>query len=244
MAVVEEASRTSPQSKVEAHRRAIATQKAIIVKFLEANGFRKDVNCKGTEEEQVCYTYPLHVAVKQENAAMVELLLHFGAKAKQKDYKGKTACDYAKSAPEILKIFELYGDATKPWDAYFARLQQHPCLVAPRKATRFSVTGFLRILDKIEPRLVMALKVLVIMLGLGWGIWGMESPEEVVKEELLEDPYMVDEEPGATAEQHTVMTLMQIVARQGQLNATGREVLNLIHALSSPLEFILHDGVA
>lgn len=42
----------------------------------------------------------------------------------------------------------------------------------------------------------------------------------------------------------TVMTLMQIVARQGQLNATGREVLNLIHALSSPLEFILHDGVA
>lgn len=136
MAVVEEASRTSPQSKVEAHRRAIATQKAIIVKFLEANGFRKDVNCKGTEEEQVCYTYPLHVAVKQENAAMVELLLHFGAKAKQKDYKGKTACDYAKSAPEILKIFELYGDATKPWDAYFARLQQHPCLVAPRKTTR------------------------------------------------------------------------------------------------------------
>eukprot|EP00913_Durusdinium_trenchii_P033042 g30933.t1 len=45
---------------------AKATQKAIIVKFLEANGFRKDVNCKGTEEEQVCYTYPLHVAVKQE----------------------------------------------------------------------------------------------------------------------------------------------------------------------------------
>lgn len=40
--------------------------------------------------------------------------------------------------------------------------------------------------------------------------------EEVVKEELLEDPYMVDEEPGATAEQHVPAKEEDVVVKDKQ----------------------------
>ncbi|CAE7541791.1 osm1 [Symbiodinium pilosum] len=71
-----------------------------LMSFLSKNGFAaRDVNCKKRGAFGFSRTYPLHEAVKQDQASMVRWLLHFGADPGKKDGRGRTAYDYVKKKP-------------------------------------------------------------------------------------------------------------------------------------------------
>jgi len=87
-----------------------------LLQFLKANHF-KDVNSSAGWFFNYCF--PLHVAVEQNNAAMVEMLLHFKAKTKLKDASGETARQRARkmnvsgSHEKVLKVFAEHTAARK-----------------------------------------------------------------------------------------------------------------------------------
>lgn len=87
-----------------------------LLQFLKANRF-KDVNSSSGWFFNYCF--PLHVAVEQNNAAMVDLLLHFKAKTKLKDASGETArlrarkLNVSGSHDKVLKVFAEHTAARK-----------------------------------------------------------------------------------------------------------------------------------
>jgi len=93
---------------VNKHHKALAAERKALGKFLHYNGFKIDVNCQKTRMYGFIYTYPLHEAVKQQNAVMVSLLLKFGADPTTKDSYGLTAYGRASKmkSPELLHVFE------------------------------------------------------------------------------------------------------------------------------------------
>merc|ERR1712232_1518597 len=62
--------------------------------FLKSHGFEGDVNSK--KRSMLKYRYPLHVAVKEQDAEMVKLLLLAGADKSLKDSFGYTPAQKAK----------------------------------------------------------------------------------------------------------------------------------------------------
>ena len=79
-------------------------------RFLLENGFQEmDANCKKRGVWSV--TYPLHEAVKQNQAHIVFNLLLFGAKPLARDHWGYIPFDYAKGKQQVIKAFERFGCA-------------------------------------------------------------------------------------------------------------------------------------
>ena len=77
--------------------------------FLITNGFQGVDKAKGN---CLFWTYPLHVAVKQNNAYIASKLLMFGASPMAKDFWGRRPCDYARGSTH-QKIIEVFAKAEK-----------------------------------------------------------------------------------------------------------------------------------
>eukprot|EP00435_Cladocopium_sp_Y103_P057516 s620_g19.t2 len=90
----------------------LTTAQQQVAYFLESNGFPDgDVNVpKGNWRT---LTYPLHVAVEQNNAYIVSKLLLFGARPLVKDFWGRTPHGYAQRRPSthqaIVEVFAKAG---------------------------------------------------------------------------------------------------------------------------------------
>lgn len=80
--------------------------------FLQKNRF--EVGKANSTRSTLCSrTYPLHEAVKQDNAYIVSKLLLFGADPSLKDMWGWSAYDYGRRANEnIAKVFEEHQKKT------------------------------------------------------------------------------------------------------------------------------------
>ena len=78
------------------------------MEFLAQNGFELgDVNSKKASW-RIFVSYPLHEAVKQNNFAMVSLLLKFGADPRATDHFGRTAYAVAQKRKyrDVLEVFD------------------------------------------------------------------------------------------------------------------------------------------
>eukprot|EP00440_Ansanella_granifera_P063020 gb/GFBE01068337.1/.p1 GENE.gb/GFBE01068337.1/~~gb/GFBE01068337.1/.p1 ORF type:complete len:265 (+),score=56.98 gb/GFBE01068337.1/:1-795(+) len=88
------------------------TRRERLLQFLKAHRF-KDVN--SSSGWFFNYRFPLHAAVEQNDASMVNLLMHFKAKTKLKDANGLTARQLARRRnasgdyDQILKIFSEHA---------------------------------------------------------------------------------------------------------------------------------------
>eukprot|EP00747_Dinoflagellata_sp_TGD_P161769 gnl/TRDRNA2_/TRDRNA2_178653_c0_seq1.p1 gnl/TRDRNA2_/TRDRNA2_178653_c0~~gnl/TRDRNA2_/TRDRNA2_178653_c0_seq1.p1 ORF type:complete len:253 (-),score=85.51 gnl/TRDRNA2_/TRDRNA2_178653_c0_seq1:223-981(-) len=67
--------------------------KAKVEAFLKAKGFK---SVDGKRRKLMSTTYPLHTAVKENNAEMVQLLMRSGADVRQKNSSGQTPQDIAR----------------------------------------------------------------------------------------------------------------------------------------------------
>lgn len=93
---------------VDRHRRSLAISRSVIMEFLAQNGFELgDVNSKKASW-RIFVSYPLHEAVKQNNFAMVSLLLKFGADPRATDHFGRTAYAVAQKRKyrDVLEVFD------------------------------------------------------------------------------------------------------------------------------------------
>jgi len=89
-------------SREEAERQAEADKK--VSAFLQSHGFKGDVNSK--KSSMLKARYPLHVAVKEQDAEMIKLLLCAGADKSLKNSSGYTPAQKAEKYSKQMK-----GDA-------------------------------------------------------------------------------------------------------------------------------------
>lgn len=113
---------------VSKHQRELNKARQQIGLFLKANKFPNgDTNGK---KGVIFVTFPLHEAVKQNNAYMTSKLLLFGADPTLRDTWGRTAYDYAKGKAthdQILKVFQLSGSSpSAPRKKQLSQLQRQP----------------------------------------------------------------------------------------------------------------------
>merc|ERR550514_844859 len=71
------------------------SDKAAVEHFLRANGFPSD-DVNGKRRRMLRTAFPLHVAVEQGNAQIVELLLWMGGDASKRNSSGQTPEDLAR----------------------------------------------------------------------------------------------------------------------------------------------------
>ncbi|CAJ1460597.1 unnamed protein product [Effrenium voratum] len=125
-------------------RRARREASMRLLKFLEKNGFRADVNCRRASTWGFSYTYPLHEAAKQNDTYALRWLLRFGADPGKKDASGRTALDVLKPSSahkEACRILEKEGDRSLPllrgFRQFMAALEKDPivCQVKSRLNT-------------------------------------------------------------------------------------------------------------
>merc|ERR1739848_300951 len=88
-----------------AKRKAKAEADKKVSEFLKSHGFKADVNSK--KSSMLKYKYPLHIAVKEQDAEIVELLLLAGADKSLKNSSGYTPAQKAEQYSKHKK-----GDAT------------------------------------------------------------------------------------------------------------------------------------
>jgi len=104
-----DSTRSKTDRIIKEHRKKLLKEGVAIAKFLEKNGFKRvDVNCPKPVLWCLRGTYPLHEAVSENNAAMVSLLLRYGADPTAKDTLGYTAYQRAKAAGyhEVVREFQ------------------------------------------------------------------------------------------------------------------------------------------
>mmetsp|Transcript_119718 Transcript_119718/g.284418 ORF Transcript_119718/g.284418 Transcript_119718/m.284418 type:complete len:206 (-) Transcript_119718:257-874(-) len=129
---------------VKKHHQKLALERRAITKFLQKNDFQRiDVNCQKRVKCGLMSTYPLHEAVRQENAELVSLLLKYGANPTTRDSCGYTAYHRAQRTKnqEVLQVFakRCSADITPHgrslldrfppppgFEAFFAQLQEDP----------------------------------------------------------------------------------------------------------------------
>ncbi|CAJ1358112.1 unnamed protein product [Effrenium voratum] len=78
-------------------RRQRACAKAKVSSFLTDHGFPMNVNSQKRRLFGMSYTYPLHVAVMENNVEIVMLLLDCGADPAARDSRGRTPLQRAAS---------------------------------------------------------------------------------------------------------------------------------------------------
>mmetsp|Transcript_85059 Transcript_85059/g.203867 ORF Transcript_85059/g.203867 Transcript_85059/m.203867 type:complete len:147 (-) Transcript_85059:601-1041(-) len=80
--------------------------------FLKDHGFERHVNSR--RRRWMSYTYPLHVAVEQNDAEIASLLLDCGADPDARDSWGRTPCQLAKRAsPEVRRSIAAHRTRRK-----------------------------------------------------------------------------------------------------------------------------------
>ncbi|CAJ1342967.1 unnamed protein product [Effrenium voratum] len=86
--------------------------KAKLSTFLQDQGFKRHVNSR--RRRWMSYTYPLHVAVAQNNAEIASLLLDCGADPDARDSWGRTPRQLAERAsPEVRRSFAAHRQRRK-----------------------------------------------------------------------------------------------------------------------------------
>lgn len=92
------------------YRDDLKSARIAVNSFLEKNGFQPNI-CNQKKGKWFKATYPLHVAVKQNDAYICSKLLMFGADLEVKDIWGRTAFDYIRkdSDPKITEAFDSYS---------------------------------------------------------------------------------------------------------------------------------------
>lgn len=108
-----ELERKQAQAKLEREQAAQAVKdRASVAAFLESNGYSA-INAK--RSRMMKKTYPLHEAVQQNNATMVQLLLAAGAEATAQSSAGQTPQQLAEklnkagSHSQVLQVFSIYA---------------------------------------------------------------------------------------------------------------------------------------
>lgn len=76
----------------------------VVSDFLNANGFKNVKSSNG----KWAWTYPLHEAVRQNNAYVCAKLLALGADPSMRNVWGRLAVEYVKD-PTVSAVFELYN---------------------------------------------------------------------------------------------------------------------------------------
>ena len=103
------AQRDRMQTVVEKHKEEVRKARKRVGHFLVKNGFL-EINSK-KQGRFISVTYPLHEAVKQNNAYITWKLLIFGADPLAQDHWFCTAYDYAKgraSHQQVREVFEVF----------------------------------------------------------------------------------------------------------------------------------------
>ena len=125
----------------------LKTARSMVNRFLEKNGFQLN---KANQKRGRWFTatYPLHVAVKQQDVYICSKLLMFGADLEVKDIWGRTAFDYVRNDNrQMIEVFERHskfmvlrnsGRATllnspppRGFEEFFADLEQDPLVQVP-----------------------------------------------------------------------------------------------------------------
>ncbi|CAK9044534.1 unnamed protein product [Durusdinium trenchii] len=106
---------TSPLSKTDQvcrqHHRELAIAQRDVGIFLQSNGF--DPANVQSQRGRWLVTYPLHEAVKQNNAYITAKLLMFGAVLEARDTWGYTAKQYAKGRTSHQQVEEVLDHHAK-----------------------------------------------------------------------------------------------------------------------------------
>ena len=99
---------------VKMHQQELAKARVLVNHFLQKNRFIVgEPNCKRSSWLPFSTTYPLHEAIKQNDAYITAKLLLFGADPNSKDKWGYTAYYYAwKAGDDIKMIFEKHARRT------------------------------------------------------------------------------------------------------------------------------------
>ena len=142
---------------VEEERKKLRQAKLDVYNFLVKNGFKKGSD-PNEKKGRFFVTYPLHEAVKQNNAYITWYLLIFGAVPQIRNTWGYSAYAYAKH-PEVRDVFKHLGvSPTSPkwqsaswlcrhppprgWEHFFAKLSQDPLVkVENREVEWFQELG-------------------------------------------------------------------------------------------------------
>jgi hypothetical protein len=95
----EEEQRLAEQQAIEEHAKAEADK--MVREYLASHGFKGGVNEK--KKSILKYQYPLHVAVKEQKADMVKLLIQKGADMSVKNSSGRTPADKADQYNKKMK---------------------------------------------------------------------------------------------------------------------------------------------
>eukprot|EP00438_Fugacium_kawagutii_P013345 Skav207014 [mRNA] locus=scaffold2740:75336:76567:- [translate_table: standard] len=105
---------------VAKHKKDLQIARQQVACFLYKNGF-PDCGKVNKPKGKWCVTYPLHEAVKQNNAYITSKLLLFGARPMVKDFMGRTPYGYAakrhSTHQDILKVFHQAGTLNLPLEA-------------------------------------------------------------------------------------------------------------------------------
>lgn len=122
---------------VKRHWQKVADSRVKICHFLLCHGFDPEkVNLRKTTRRGFLfdsYTYPLHVAAKQNDPEMVALLLWFGADPLHFDSRNRTAYDCATT--EVKAVFEQMNSA--PHSARLCGKTKLERIPAPQGFERF-----------------------------------------------------------------------------------------------------------
>ncbi|CAJ1339254.1 unnamed protein product [Effrenium voratum] len=103
---------SSKNSRIDTLARCLRKQRIharnILGRFLQKNGFQHDVNSKKYTRLGLKHTFPLHTAVCQKNAEVVQLLLDCRADTSVRDSSGYTAWQLAVKDPDrqVIACFE------------------------------------------------------------------------------------------------------------------------------------------
>jgi hypothetical protein len=101
--------------------------RANVNRFLVQNGFEPN-NANQKRGRWFTATYPLHVAVKHNDAYICSKLLMFGADLEMKDIWGRTAFDYVrKENPQIIQVFERHSRYSVLLDSPFGHHKLQYC---------------------------------------------------------------------------------------------------------------------
>ena len=115
------------------HKEVIEARKAVGLFLLKHRFDPGDVNSRPTGWLSRCgwATYPLHEAVKQNDAYITSALLMFGANMETKDSWGHTACHYAEGEKqaEVRKVLQHHSKYCL--SPHAPCLCGHPCQYCP-----------------------------------------------------------------------------------------------------------------